>query len=219
MRRLALLACSALLITGCGSSITPGVEPPAESSSSTSAEPTGAAGSTPPQAPTSQTDTTTPMEPSDGTTSGPIITGTATSGEQALVLADAFSADSWSEGEYTRAGQGQPQKAMKVDVDCYSDGTREVIELRFAQPTGRFNVDVAQAMDSQSSNERLEFSLTTDGRLADAKTIPFTGVATLSAPLAGVTVVRVSVKPAEATADYRCSGDSTALITKMAIVQ
>lgn len=221
MRALVLLVSTVLLLTACGSSITRGVATNTETVTTTTQAPPGTVTSTSPQEPGSESDSGTPpetsTEPSD--TRSPIVTETATSGEQVLVLADAFHADAWSEGEYTRAGQSQPQKAMKAEIDCYVDGRGASIEMRLAQPTGRMLVDVAQAMDSESSGERLEFSLYTDSRLADSKTIPFTGTATLSAPLAGVAVVVVGVTPAEKTADYECGAEATALITKMAIVR
>lgn len=106
------------------------------------------------------------------------MTATVSSGEQRLTLADAFSTGQWREAEFTPAGKPQPVSAMGTTVGCYSDGSLNTIELRFAQPTGRLVVDVAQAMNSRSSKERLEFSLDRDGRQADTKTINFTGVAT-----------------------------------------
>lgn len=211
MRRLACLAATVLLLSGCGASVTPiaATSPPAPS-------PTSA--TTTADSPTPVDPTTPPAEPSQPTTGPSIVTATGTAGEQRLALADAFSTGEWSESEVTPAGKAQPQQAMQTVVDCYTDGTAQTIEYRFAQPTGRIVVDVAQAMNSPSAKERLAYSLQTDGRQADSKTIPFTGVATLSSSLAGVTVVTISVKAQDSSSDYRCSDSATAVITKIAVV-
>lgn len=73
-------------------------------------------------------------------------------------------------------------------------------------------------MRSVSADMELEFSLTANGRQVDVKNADFTGKPELSTDLAGVTVLKIGVKPAPGMTG-QCSGRQTAnaLITSVVI--
>lgn len=152
--------------------------------------------------------------PSDGPT---IVRPTVSSGEQRITLAEAVKHTKWHEGQYVPAGKGEGVPAMATEVSCYEDGSGTLLEMRFPDTIGKatLRATVAQGMDSRSWTERLEYTLQTDGRQADTKNIDFKGKAELSAPLSGVTVATIWVKPVTGSADYQCTDSATALITKL----
>lgn len=219
MRRVVPVLVSALFVSSCGAlgSVNPAQEETPSVAAPTPTDAVSTSPAAPPTEPTSEPTTPTGSDSEPDESSSPIVTPTSVSGEQRLTLSDAFDAGRWREADFTRAGQATPQPAIQATISCYSSSP-ETIEMRFAQPTGRLDVDVAQAMDAPSSGESIEFALTTDGRQADSKTIPFQGVATLSAPLSGVTVVHITAQNAARASGASCSDDTSALITRLVIV-
>lgn len=159
----------------------------------------------------------TPYSP---TPSGPpIVVGSPGSGEKELVLADAFNAGDWTEGSYTPANETAAVRAMATEVYCNSRQSKDV-EYRFAQVEGRLTVQVAQDMRSASPDMELEFSLTADGRQVDVKNADFKGKPELSTELAGVTVLRIGVKPAPGmSGQCKSSQAANALLTSVVIQQ
>lgn len=193
------------------------------------ADPTGPTADQPTSPPvTSEPATPTPVSPSPTAETPPtVVSGSATPtgppivvanpGErrQTLLLSDAFDKGEWVEGSYTPANETTTvNNAMAVDIYCGSK-TVKSIEYCFAQMTGTIQIAVAQDMRSEASDAELEFSLMTDGRQIEAKNIDFTGKAVLSADLAGVTVLKVGVRP---TAEGACQRQNVnALITSIVI--
>lgn len=115
---------------------------------------------------------------------------------QVLLLSDAFDKGDWTEGSYTPANETETvNNAMALKLYC-GDRSIEWVEYRFAQMTGRIQVQVAQDMRSEASDAELEFSLEADGRKTEAKNINFKGKAELSTDLAGVTVLKIGVRSA-----------------------
>ncbi len=163
--------------------------------------------------------TTAPQSPGESTTPQAIVTPDSAQAERRLTLADAFNKSDWTEADVTPAGKVEAVPAMQKDVSCGYSESVERLEFRFAQGTGRLEADVAQAMTSPSSAVRVQFTAHADGRQVDVKTIPFAGTATLSVPLAGVTVVTISVQAAKTDSSYTCGGAATALITRLVVVR
>lgn len=218
-RTVAVAALMAALVAGCSG---PGETNPATPSSTQPSESTPAATVTV-TAPAQAADTsdpgqsdTTPGSPSGGPT---IVRPTVSSGEQRITLAEAVKHASWHEGQYVPAGKAEGIPAIATEVSCYEDGRGTLLEMRFPDAVGKatLHANVAQGMDSESSNEKLEFTLQTDGRRADTKNIDFKGTAELIAPLSGVTVATIWVKPVAGSADYKCQDSATALITKLVL--
>lgn len=135
-----------------------------------------------------------------------------------LLLSDAFDKGEWTEGSYTPANEtATVNNALAYKMYCRSNASVQWVEYRFAQVTGRLHVAVAQDMRSEASDVELEFSLEADGRQIEAKNINFTGKAELSTDLAGVTVLKIGVRPAPGTRCNSTSKTITALITSIAI--
>lgn len=148
----------------------------------------------------------------DGATStstSPIISVTE-GAQRTLVLADAFSPGKWTEGSYQPAGTATHLQAMAAKLYC-SDVA--VMEYRFAPTVGTFRVDVAQSMDSATSDGTVEFSLVADGRQQQTKSIKFTERQQLDTDMAGVTVIKISATQTTSS----CSNDVTALVTNVSI--
>lgn len=221
----AMVACAAVVVfSGCGvASVT-------RSSTSETAAGTDAS-IAPPNAPTASSTTSfTTMDPStlpsitpsqrDSTSPPPIVTPDTAQAERKLTLADAFHEGKWREADVRPAGKPEAVAAMQNDVSYYSSGQAEqTLELRFTPATGKLEADVAQAMNSSSSAERLQFTARADGRQVDVKTIAFASTAKLTVLLEGVTVVTISVEPAKSDASYSCKGSATALITRLAVIR
>jgi hypothetical protein len=198
-------------LAGCGSNPPPD---PVES-----ARPVAATASSAPVE-TSAAPTVVATAHSSPTPSGPpIVVGSPGSGKKELVLADAFNPGDWTEGSYTPANETTAIKAMAAEVYCNTRQAKE-LEYRFAQVQGRLTVQVAQDMRSASPDMELEFSLTADGRQVDVKNAEFTGKPELSTDLAGVTVLKIGVKPVPGNSK-QCTGSDTtnALITNVVIQQ
>lgn len=209
-----------VIMAGCGSN--PGTiagqqttpPPPETTSAPTVSNPATTESST---TPTTHTATVTPNSPMPS--GPPIVTGQPGVGSKELVLADAFDAGEWTEGSYTPANQTAATRAMAAEVTCWSRDPK-LLEYRFAQVQGRLRAQVAQDMRSPSPDVELEFSLIADGRQVDVKNADFKGQPELSADLAGVTVLRIGVKPAPGTADQCRNADTaTALITSVIVEQ
>lgn len=165
----------------------------------------------------SQTASAAPASPTP--TDPPVVMGKPGSGKKKLVLADAFNPGQWTEGSYTPANETEPVSAMATEVRCGSRAAKTV-EYRFAQVEGRLTAQVAQDMYSESPDLELEYSLTADGRQVDVKNGDFKGKPELSTDLAGVTVLRISVKGAPGTTNQCSSSQSAnALITSVIIEQ
>lgn len=157
--------------------------------------------------------------PSPTPSGPPIVVGSPGSGKKELVLADAFKPGDWTEGSYTPANETEAVKAMAAEVSCSARQAKE-LEYRFAQVQGRLTVQVAQDMRSVNPDMELEFALTADGRQVDVKNAEFTGKPELSTDLAGVTVLKIGVKPAPGTSNQCKGGNSAnALITSAVIEQ
>lgn len=124
------------------------------------------------------------------------------------MLADAFEDTGWTEGSHQLAGKQGSQQAIASRLYCHEP---KLLEYRFAQTHGTFNVAVAQDMLSPTSEDVLEFSLTADGRQVVTKTIAFKQTQKLSTSLEGIAVIKVGVK-----INGSCHGDGAiALLTRV----
>lgn len=187
----------------------------------TSAAPSTAPSWTPWQAPTASTPVqaspsylplptpTMGMPVPSTNTAGPVLRvypGT----QQAITIADAFSAGSWVQGGYRPVGSAQTIEALASPVGC--NGTSGALELRFAQTTGTLVLGVAQALDSASASEKLTWTVTTDGKLARSVAIGFRETADIAVPVAGVSVVDVT-----ASLPGPCAAGATGLIVRAVV--
>lgn len=128
-----------------------------------------------------------------------------------LDLTNAFHADGWAAGLYQPAGTTTQVPALATTANCGQPGTE--LEYRFAQTGGNIKVTVAQDLRSDSSDNTVLFQLVADGRAVAEKPVTFKQSAELTAPLNGVTVVKIVAAPQGA-----CRSSSTALVTR-AVVQ
>ena len=128
-----------------------------------------------------------------------------------LDLTNAFHADGWVAGLYQPAGVPSKVPALATTANCGQPGTE--IEYRFAPTGGNIKVTVAQDLLSDSSDNTVLFQLVADGRAVTEKPGTFTQTAELTAPLNGVTVVKIV-----AVTQGTCRSSSTALVTR-AVVQ
>ena len=127
-----------------------------------------------------------------------------------LSLVDIFDHEGWDEGSVSVPKHSETISAVWSRMSC---GNRS-LEWRFADQAGRLVVDVAQALDSATSDTVFEFKLFADQRLADTSLGKFSAAAHLETGLTGVNAVRLTVTPAEGTP--HC--DATAVITNMSVV-
>ncbi|MBB2893697.1 hypothetical protein [Flexivirga oryzae] len=174
--------------------------------------PRATSATTPDSAPSTDADAGATVDPSDdevgsGESSGPPVLQ-ATGADRTLTLSDAFSADNWEEGSYTPAGKADPVQGIRTDVYCSAS---EPIELRFGQTTGTLHVAFAQDIQSDSSDQTLEFDLTVDGRTVKSKNVTFKQSGEMSTPLSGVASIEITAQPA---GDNDCES-TMALITKL----
>lgn len=151
-----------------------------------------------------------PSESSTSTDSPIVIPSEGTS--RPLALADAFSASAWEEGAYQRAGEPGEMRGFSRRVYCHSDRDNDPLEFRFGSQPGKLRFDIAQELRSVSSSNRLQFSIQSDGRVVETKTIGFKERATLIADVTGVASLEVLVVPVE---QDECEDSSMALITAM----
>lgn len=148
---------------------------------------------------------TTPAESSPS-----VITSVA---NKSLGLSNAFKSSGWTEGSYQPATTGTQQQAIATPVSCFSGSSSNQLEFRFASVPGTLKIQVAQDLNSDSSDAQLEWSLFADGRQVDTKLIGFKESQVLSADLSGVAAIKIQVKHKE----QNCTGSATALITMLSI--
>ena len=129
----------------------------------------------------------------------------------ALGLGNSFHADGWSSGPFQPAGATTKSLALAATVNCAVTGPE--LEYRVLPTNSTIKVTVAQELMSDSSDNTITFQLVIDGKVVNEKPITFKQTSELSAPLTGVTVVKIT-----ATAKAPCKTSSTALITR-AIIQ
>lgn len=180
-----------------GAETTPGVEP----SSGPSTDPS--AGATMPDA--SGAPTTVPSGP--GT---PSLVNVGPGQSVTLGIQNAFNADGWASGIYQPAAGMAQAQALATTVNCGQPAP--ALEFRFAPTRGNLKLNVGQDIMSASSDNTVEFVLYTDGKAVAQKSVTFKQSAELSAPLAGVTVVKVAAKTTGA-----CTTSTTALVTKAVV--
>jgi hypothetical protein len=202
-------------LSSCGGSSTAsgGASGGSPSSSTVAASPTPTASSSPTE---STGSTQTEPGPSDdpGSSGPPIITA-ETSAPRRLVLADLFRADNWEEGSFQVAQQGQAaQQAIAATLTCSNTTEGPSVELRFAQTSATLHIEVAQALDSESSEDTVEFSVLTDNRRVNTKNIGFKDVAKFDVPLTGVSAVQIQTRMIQQP-NSSCRGSAHALITDL----
>ena len=100
--------------------------------------------------------------------------------------------------------------ALAATVNCDADGME--MEYRFTPTYGSLRVSVAQDVLSDSSDNKVEFTIYADGKVVAQKAITFKQTAELTASLAGVTVVKLV-----ASTKGTCRTSSTALVTKAVV--
>lgn len=160
--------------------------------------------------PATSSDPSTPPPSGSPMPSGaptPSLLTTTANTALSLGTANAFHADGWAVVDAQAAGAAGKTAAMSSVINC--DGPGSTLEYRFSNSTGTVEVEAAQDVLSVSSTNSLSVSLMTDGKAVAEQKIGFKQRATLRAPLAGVTVLQVVVKPTGA-----CTTSTTALITK-----
>ncbi len=128
-----------------------------------------------------------------------------------LDLTNAFHSNGWVAGLHQPAGAPSKIPALATTANCGQPGTE--IEYRFAPAGGNIKVTVAQDLLSDSSDNTVLFQLIADGRAVAEKPLTFKQTAELTAPLNGVTVVKIA-----AVTQGACRSSSTALVTR-AVVQ
>lgn len=229
---LALAACvTTLAVAGCGGPApTPSAPPPPVTAPA--AEPSAAPQAPQaPQAPEASDQATAVASPTPVVTTGPSVTlgapapspapGIQTSSgprNPALVavqpgttvpldLGSAFHADNWQAGQYQPAAAPARVPAYAVTVAC--EQPPAVLEYRLAPGSGVIKFSVAQDLLSDSSDNTLAVQLVADGRVVTEKTLTFKQTAELSAPTAGVTVVKLT-----AATRGTCRTSSVALVTQ-----
>lgn len=124
-----------------------------------------------------------------------------------LARENASQAMLWVEGPAQPAGGSGWIYALGTTVACQA--TSAPLEFRFAQTTGTLSLSVAQAAESRSSAERLDWSVLVDGRPAVSRSLGFAETADLTVPLAGVSSVQVLL-----THPGPCQGLATGLVTR-----
>ncbi len=229
------LACGALaLLAGCtvapsgSTASSPAVTSPAASASGTvSATPTvsatasasaSASASVSPTVGTTLSAAPTASGVPGSSTGGAMPTGPATpslisaqpGGTVALGTANAFHADGWTLGDYQPAAAPARTQALAATINCNAPG--QELEYRFAPTNATLKVSVAQDVLSVSSDNTIDFQIVADGKSVAEKALTFKQTADLSAPLTGVTVVKIVAKSTGA-----CTTSSTALVTKAVV--
>lgn len=127
-----------------------------------------------------------------------------------LGLGNAFRSDGWAQGNFQPAGAASASPMLGATVNCNTTGPE--LEYRFAATRGTLKISVAQDVMSVSSDNTVDFVLLADGKAVAEKPVTFKQAADLSAPLTGVTVVKVVAKTTGT-----CTTSSTALITKATV--
>lgn len=209
----------ALALAGCTAAPVPTSAPPATALPSEAAGPTQSGTATPTPTPTPGGPITlgAPAPSPTGTLTQPpgvqtpsvltVLPGTTVN----LDLTNAFRSDGWVAGLYQPAGAASKIPALAATVNCGQPGPE--LEYRFTQTAGTLRVGVAQDLLSVSSDNTVLVQLVADGRVVNEKPVTFKQAAELTAPLNGVTVVKVVATP-----QGTCRSSSAALITG-AVVQ
>ncbi len=215
----ASLACSACTLSGGASAAPAPLVTVAAASASTPAPATSYAPTTPnwtPWKPTAAASDTNPvatptmgMPVPSATPAGPVI-NVAPGVHRSVTRADAFSAGSWVQGGYQPVGSAQTIEALASSVGC--NGTSDPLEFRFSQTSGTLVLGVAQAIDSASSTESLTWTVASDGRLTQTVAIAFREAAEITVPLAGVSVVDLTL-----SVPGPCSAGATGLVVKAVV--
>lgn len=167
--------------------------------------------------PSTETPQTTPTDNApeevapEPVASGPQVIIVDAGSTRTLTLNDAFGdTDSWKEGSFQAAGVAEPTQAIATVSNRWC--SERTLEFRFAQNEGTFSASVAQAMDSKSSTEELEWALIVDGRKVSTKRLAFKEITEFETPLTGVAVVQLTVKSAT-----RSCAEATALVTSVTV--
>ena len=149
-------------------------------------------------------------QPTAGTTGPPILTGITTTPKK-LVLAEVFASVGWEEGPVSVPKHSGTIQGTFSRMGC---GVQQNLELRFADQSGILKIDLAQALDSQTSGATLEFKLLADGRLVDTTLVKFNGQGHLETDLTGVSAVRMEARHTPGAGTYQ----ATAVITDMTVI-
>jgi hypothetical protein len=212
----AVLSCALLAgVVGCGGGDSTAVGTVTVTRTLTAtATPSDAATGTPTDSPSATEPTTT--ESLDATAdsspepTGPPVIRNLTA-PKVLTLADIFEHEGWEEGVYQIPRSTTGQQAIGSErAGC----DQRTMEVRLAEATGRAEVTVAQALDSQRSDVILQIKLEANGRLVDTKTVRFNQSTTLSTPLAGVSALTLKVE--KASSSTYCQ--ATVVITDFRII-
>ncbi|CCH78832.1 hypothetical protein BN12_350038 [Nostocoides japonicum T1-X7] len=167
---------------------------------------------------TTDTDSDTVTDDNPGSTDSttpPVVTGTA-GVPRNLTRDDIFNPGDWVEGSYAPADTGKQQPAMEVSVTCSSSSSDpESMEMRFSQYSGTLTAELAQAIDSPTSDVEVQAALRVDGREVAVRRFDFKETARLQTKLAGAAAVVLEVS---AVADDNCSSHVTnVLITSLSV--
>lgn len=145
--------------------------------------------------------------------SGPPILGEE---DRELVLADAFAAGQWTEGDHTKVGETQTQPALALEVACRpaKDGG-DILQFRFSGAQGR-TLDGTFSHDITSPNAKaaLQFTVRADDQQVVDKTLRFKETSDFSVNLNGVAVVEIQVRQARTSGTCQ---PATALITELRV--
>ena len=127
-----------------------------------------------------------------------------------LGVDNAFHHDGWVAGSYQPAGAASKVPALASTVNCGETGSG--LEFRLLPTSGTVRISAAQDLMSDSSDNPLTVQLLADGKVVGEQAITFKQTAELSAPLTGVTVLKIV-----ATSKTPCRTSSVALITRALI--
>lgn len=142
----------------------------------------------------------------------PVIKGTLT-GPRRLTMSDVFEHAQWSEGSVAVPRVADAQQGIFTTVSgCGGDVQ---MELRFADQSGFLAFTAAQGLNSESSQDVMEFQVSADGKLVDTKLVKFNAQQKLQADLSGVTAVTIAVKAQ--SSDNSC-GRANAVILGLSIM-
>lgn len=127
-----------------------------------------------------------------------------------LGLDNAFHHDGWVAGSYQPAAAASKVPALASTVNCGETGP--ALEFRLLPTSGTVRITAAQDLMSDSSDNTLTVQLIADGKVVGEKPLAFKETAEMTAPLSGVTVLKIV-----STAKTPCRTSSVALITRALI--
>ncbi|EWT02209.1 hypothetical protein N865_00240 [Intrasporangium oryzae NRRL B-24470] len=168
--------------------------------------------------PTSDSGATMSGQDSGGDSGGqtpdgpPVITGALT-GPRHLTMSDVFEHENWSEGSVAVPRVADAQQGIFTTVSGCGGAVQ--MELRFADQSGFLVFTAAQGLNSESSQDVMEFQVSSDGKLVDTKLVKFNAQQKLQADLSGVTAVTIAVKAQ--SSDNSC-GRANAVILGLSIM-